>query len=407
MNLKDKSASSLSPSSSLFSKRGTVFVLAIACGLAVANLYYNQPLLANMGRDFNVSVQDIGFVPMLGQIGYALGLLVLAPLGDMMERRKLILLLLTFSGFALAAAALSPNLTWLSISSLVLGLTNITAQVIIPFVAQLTPTAERGKVIGTLLSGALMGVLLARTVSGLIGGYWGWRSMYWIAAALMIGLALVLRYWLPLNPPQMKLSYAELMQSIVQLVQKEPELRAASLNAALMFGAYSAFWATLIFFVEGSPYFYGSQAAGLFGLLGVASAVYSPWVGRLTDQHNPRVVVTIGVLHMLLAFIFYWSIGNQLAGLIIGILIMDVGKVLTFVANQTRIYRLAPDAPSRVNTVFMVSTFIGGALASFAGAYCWENWQWNGVCGLSGSLLAIALVAHIMANRIAAIAKST
>lgn len=402
----EKQVVSLS-ASSLFNKRGTVFLLSVACGLAVANLYYNQPLLADMGRNFQVSVREIGFVPMLAQIGYALGLLFLVPLGDMVERRRLIVLLLLASAVALAAAALSPHLIGLAVFSLILGLVNVSAQVIIPFVAQLTPTAERGKVIGVLISGALMGVLLARTISGIIGGYWGWRSMYWIAAVLMVGLALILHYWLPRYPPHLKLSYGQLMRSLGQLFQKEPELRAASLNAAFLFGTYSAFWSTLVFFVEGEPYFYGSQVAGLFGLLGIASAIYSPWVGRLADRHNPRTVVTVGVLNMLLAFLIYWIAGHHLAGLIIGILIMDVGKVFTFVSNQTRIYRLAPDAASRVNTVFMVSTFVGGAIGSFSGAYCWENWQWNGVCALAVISLAIALIAHLRANKMAAIAKLT
>jgi predicted MFS family arabinose efflux permease len=320
--------------------------------------------------------------------------LFLTPLGDVVERRRLIVLLLILSAIALASAALSPNLLWLSLSSLVMGITNVSAQVIIPFVAQLTPVEIRGRVIGSLLSGALLGVLLARTISGLVGGSLGWRAMYWIAALLMLVLAFWLRNWLPVDPPRPPLQYSQLMRSLSQLFQKEPELRAAGLNAALSFGVYSAFWATLVFFVKEPPYYYGSQVAGLFGLIGIASAIYSPLMGRLTDRYNPRAIVGIGAIHLLLAFVIFAMAGTHLAGLIIGIVVMDIGKVASFVGNQTRIFRLTPDAPSRVNTVFMVSTFVGGAVGSLLGTYCWETWHWQGVCFLCIGMMAIALIAH-------------
>jgi predicted MFS family arabinose efflux permease len=400
MNTHESSAmTAVSTGNRIILGHSAVFTLAIACGLAVANLYYNQPLLADIGRSFNISVQQVGFIPTLTQIGYAAGLLFLVPLGDMVERRRLIVTMLGLVACMLVAAAVSPSLTWLSVSSFAIGFTTIVAQLIIPLAAGMTNPTERGKVIGTLMSGVLLGILLARTVSGLVGGSLGWRAMYWIAAGLMVVLTVVMALRLPFSPPESKLSYPQLMQSLVHLVRQQPVLREASLNGALLFAAFSAFWATLVFLLETPPYHFGSQVAGLFGLVGAVGAICAPFVGRLADKRSPRAVVGLAVAITLSGFVIFWIAGTHLIGLAVGVIVMDLGTQAAQISNQTRIYSLVPDAQSRLNTVFMVSYFLGGALGSFLGTHSWEVWQWNGVCGLGLFLLAVAFIAHFGGRR--------
>lgn len=377
----------------------TVLILAIACGLAVANVYYNQPLLADIGRSFHISVQQVGFIPTLTQIGYAIGLLFLVPLGDKVERRGLIVTMLSLVACALIAAAVSPSITLLSVASASIGFTTIVAHLIIPLVAQMTSPKERGKVIGTLMSGVLISVLLARTVSGFVGEMLGWRTMYWIAAGLMIILAVVIQKRLPLSPPLSKLSYRQLMHSLVHLVRQQPVLREAALNIALIFAAFSAFWATLVFFLETPPYHYGSQVAGLFGLVGVAGATAAPIVGRLADKRGPRVLVGVAVAMTLSAFVIFWTAGTHLLGLTVGVIVLDLGMQSAYISNQVRIYSLVPNAESRLNTVYMVTNYSGGALGSFLGAYSWGLWQWNGVCAVGLSLLVLAFIIHFNGHR--------
>ncbi len=395
MDSKEPTAlTTLSPDSHPTLGQSLVLTLAVACGLAVANLYYNQPLLADIGRSFHISVQQVGFIPTLSQIGYAVGLLFLVPLGDMVERRRLIITMLGLVACTLIAAAVSPSMIWLSVSSFAIGFTTIVAQLIIPFAAQMAKPTERGKVIGTLMSGVLLGILLARTVSGFVGGILGWQAMYWIAAGLMIILAVVIALRLPFSPPESELSYPQVMQSLVHLVQQQPGLREAALNGALLFAAFSAFWATLAFFLETPPYHYGSQVAGLFGLVGAVGAMAAPLIGRLADKRSHRAVVGLAVCITLSSFVIFWIAGTHLLGLAVGVIVMDLGTQAAMISNQTRIYSLLPNAQSRLNTVFMVCYFLGGALGSYLGAYSWEMWQWNGVCALGLFLLAVAFIAH-------------
>lgn len=385
--------------SSMLAERSTVFLLAITCGLSVANVYYNQPLLAEIGRSFDISVQQVGFIPTLTQIGYAVGLLFLVPLGDKVERRGLIVKMLFLLACALVATALSPNIAWLSVSSLILGFNSIVAHLIIPFVARMTPVAERGKVIGTLISGVIVSVLLARAASGIVGNILGWQAIYWIAAGLMIVLAFGIRGRLPVSKSSDKLSYQQLMQSLGDLVRQQPVLREAALNIALIFAAFNAFWVTLVFRLEAPPYYYGSQVAGLFGFVGIAGAIATPFIGRLVDKWGARVLVGLALALSLSGFVIIWIAGNYLIALILGVLLLDLAMHGAYVSNQVRVYNLVANAESRLNTVYMVTNYTGGALGSFLGTYSWAMWKWNGVCALCLSVLVVALVVHLSGRR--------
>jgi predicted MFS family arabinose efflux permease len=376
-----------------------VWIMAIAGGATVANLYYNHPLLAIMAQSFHASPHVIGFIPMLTQIGYATGILLFVPLGDLTEQCRLIVTMLGATAVSLALAAIAPNLTWLLVAHFGMGMTGIAAQVIIPFAAQLTPAPTRGKVVGTIVGGLLIGILLARTVSGFVGAIWGWRAMYWIASGLMVVLALTLSKALPRHQPALQGSYLSVMRSLIRLIRTQPVLQEASLIGAMCFGAFSAFWTTLVFFLEQPPYHYGSEVTGLFGLIGIVGAAAAPLVGRLADRSSPRLTVGFGIIITTIAFIAFWWLGHHLWGLIIGVILLDLGVQSTQVSNQARIYSLPSEMHSRLNALYVMFYFVGGALGSFLGAYGWSRWQWNGVCGLSLVMLTVALVAFFKSRQ--------
>jgi predicted MFS family arabinose efflux permease len=374
-------------------------VMAVACGITVANLYYSQPLLAEMARQFGVSPRHMGIVSALTQIGYALGLLFFVPLGDVLERRRLILVMLGGSIVALAAVALAPGFAWLAVASLFLGAATVTPQMIVPLAAGLTPPEQRGAVVGRVMSGLLIGILVSRTVSGLVGARLGWRSIYWIAAVTSPLLAILLRRVLPLSRGSVQMSYSQLLRSLGRLFLKEPLLRDSCIFGAAGFGAFSAFWTTLAFFIAAPPYGYGSSAAGLFGLAGAAGAMAAPVAGRLADARGPRLAIGAALVIMLLSYAVLAALGYQLWGLILGVILLDLGAQSNQISNQARIYSLPAEAHNRLNTIYMVSFFIGGAAGSWLGALAWSRWGWNGTCAVGAGLLIIGLVRYLVALR--------
>jgi predicted MFS family arabinose efflux permease len=375
--------------------RRLVWVMAIASALSIANLYYVQPLLAEMGQSFHLSANQIGGVATLMQLGFAAGLLLIVPLGDRYNRRTLIVSLLGVVTLALILVALAPTVTLLAVAGFVLGFATVVPQVIVPLAASLAAPFEGGRVVGT--SGLLIGILLARTVSGIIGAYLGWQAVYWSAAVIMIVLALVLRFLLPEEKPRGTMSYWQLLSSLGSLIRTEPVLREAGVFYALTFGAFSAFWVTLTFFLQTPPYHYGSEVAGLFGLVGVAGAFSASFVGRLADRFPIRYATGIALLIVLLSFLCMWLTGYWLWGLIPGVILLDLGTQGAHVSNQTRIYSLNPEMRNRLNTVYMVTGFLGGALGSYLGTWGWSLAGWNGVCGV-GTLMLVAALAVFAIN---------
>lgn len=379
--------------------KSLVLLMAITAGMGVANLYYNQPLLGNIGHTFHADAHQTGNITMFTQIGYAIGMFFFVPLADIKERRNLITVLLIAVTLSLIGVATAQNLLWIDLASLAVGVTTIVPQIMIPLAATLAPPKEQGKVIGTVLSGLLFGVLLARTVSGLIGGTFGWRWMFWIAAALMLVLALFLRVALPKNEPDTSIAYRHLFVSIFQLIKKHRTLREAAFVGAMMFGSFSSFWTSLTYFVESPVYHFNSQIAGLFGLVGVVGASCAPIVGRFADRLSPKAIIGVLMSVGLLSFILFGTSGQFLWALIVGIILLDLGVQGTQVANQARIYPLAPEARGRINTVFMVSTFLGGALGSSIGSYAWKEWGWHGVCTVSGIMVSLGILVWLIGFR--------
>ncbi|AFQ42469.1 MFS transporter [Desulfosporosinus meridiei] len=370
-----------------------VLIMAIASGITVANLYYSQPLLVEIAESFHVTQVSVGIVAMLTQIGYALGMLSILPLADIKEKRFLIVFMLLCSACALLAMYFSFNITVISIASFAVGFTSVVPQLIVPFAAQLANPQERGKIIGTVMSGLFIGILVSRTFSGLVGEYWGWRSVYLIAAVLMIILAVFLSKLLPLCPPTSSMKYQELFKSMVSLTKGLPVLREASLNGALMFASFSAFWTSLVFLLESSHYNMGADAAGLFGLVGVTGAMAAPIVGRIADKRSPKFTVVIGMISVTMAYICFITLGFKLWGLIIGVVFLDLGVQSCQISNQARVHSLNDEARNRLNTVYMVSYFSGGALGSYLGSYSYAHFGWYGVCSLGLLTQLIAFIA--------------
>ncbi|MDD7795360.1 MFS transporter [Clostridium sp. 'White wine YQ'] len=371
-----------------------IMVMSISCGLTVANLYYIQPLLADIAKTFNVSEISVGSAAMLTQVGYAVGMILILPLGDIKERRGLITLMLLFSVLSLSSMFFSQNITMLMISSFAVGFTSIIPQLIIPLAAQLSNPEERGKIIGTIMSGLLIGILVSRTFSGILGGYYGWRIVYIIAAVMMIVLMIALNKLIPICTPVSDVKYIELLKSMARLIKSESALREASINGAMMFAAFSAFWTSLTFLLESSHYNMGPQAAGLFGLVGISGALAAPLVGRLADKKGPRFVIGICISIVILSYLLFLLLGFKVFGLILGVIFLDLGVQSCNVSNQTRVHSLNEEMRNRINTIYMVSFFLGGAFGSFLGSYSYAHFGWYGVCTFGIITQIVAIIVH-------------
>jgi predicted MFS family arabinose efflux permease len=383
--------------------QSTVWLMAITVGVIVANIYYIQPLLADIANTFGLSVTRVGTIAMLSQAGTALGMFLFVPLGDKYERRSLILILVLGAFVSLLLVGTAPNAFWLGCAAFAVGAFAANVHVIVPFAAHLAAPQQRGRVVGTVVAGILFGVLLARTFSGSIGALLGWRAVYGIAAGAMLILAVVVRAKLPISRPESVLSWPELMRSTLRLVREHVVLRESALLGAMFFAAFSAFWTTLVFFLGGTPYHYGSASAvtGFFGLVGAVGAAGAPTIGHLADKHGPRFTIRVALWLTLFSFLFLGFAGKHLAGLIVGVILMDLGVQSGHVANQTRIYSIDPSARGRLNMVYMFCYFIGGGLGSYLGAWCWHVAGWWGVCGFGTTTLFLAIAAEFTYGRAA------
>ncbi len=376
-----------------------LLLLAITAGLAVASLYYTQPLLGNLMTDLSVSAKQIGSLPTLTQVGYAFGMLLLNPLGDRYNRRKLIL----FKGIALIASlmltATAQGLSFLMFSSLFMGLTATLAQDVIPLAAGLAPQEKRGQIVGTVMTGLLCGILLSRVLSGSIGELFGWRTVFYSAAACVSVVIALLYVSTPDTTPTNQLKYHQLLISIGHLFAKHAPVRRATYVQALISAGFSAFWTTLALMLKDSPLHMGSSVAGIFGLLGAFGAVLAPKFGKLADKKGPLVVSRMGCvltvssfLIMLLANLFVGQFMVELAIIALATILFDLGVQMSFISHQTICYQTAQDALSRVNSILIFGVFIGMSSGSFIASYAYQYWGWSGVIGFSFIITTVALL---------------
>jgi len=369
--------------------KGHIVLMAACTGLIVANIYYCQPLVVLISKEFKVPESRAGAVTFFTQAGYALGLLFFVPLGDKLERKGQILWMTTFTVMALIVAAISPSLLSLEIASLFIGATSVIPQLILPMAAQLASPERTGKVIGTIMSGLLIGILLSRTLSGLVGAWLGWRGMYWVAAALSFSLLLLMRRAFPVSRPGFSGSYGSLMASLGVLIRDQPLLREAAAITALAFSTFGMFWTTMVLHLSGSPFHFTSNLVGLFGLAAAAGALVAPLVGGSADKRNPRIAIGYGIGILFVSFILFYVWPYSVAWLIVGIILLDLAMQCIHISNQSRVYALLPGARNRLNTVYMTISYIGTSLGSAIGLFVWDKASWKGVC-IAGMIMTLA-----------------
>lgn len=377
--------------------RRTLFAMALAAGLAVASIYYNQPMLGVMSTALGDS-RVSGWIPTLTQLGYAAGLLFLLPLGDMLERRKLIVVQFGVLALALVVMALAPGLAVLAVASVLVGAAATVAQQIVPFAAILTTPEKRGAAIGTVMSGLLTGILLSRTLAGLVSSAAGWRAMFWLAVPLALAGAWLMARSLPQHHPVRKLRYSDVLGSLIHLWRGEPVLRRAAVTQALLFASFSAFWTTLALRLAEPPLNLGAATAGLFGMVGAIGVAMAPVAGRVADRRGPAPVIALGAAATTVAWLVF-GLWSSVIGLVVGVIVLDFGVQIALVSNQHLIYGLHPEYKSRLNTLFMTTMFVGGALGSLAAATAWGHGGWHAVCLLGGVLPVGALLVTLSQRR--------
>ncbi|WP_447774338.1 MFS transporter [Variovorax boronicumulans] len=377
-----------------------VLLLAAGAGLSVASLYYVQPMLGVLGADIGASARAVGFIPTLTLLGYALGILLLAPLGDRFDRRRIVLIKAGALCAALLVAGAAPSIGVLLAASLAIGLAATMAQDIVPAAATLAPDATRGKTVGTVMTGLLLGILLSRVVSGFVAEHFGWRAMFIAAAASIALIGAAAWRGLPRFRPTTHLAYGALLGSLGTLWSRHGTLRRAALAQALLAVGFSAFWSTLAVMLHGAPFHLGSAAAGAFGLAGAAGALAAPLAGRLADRRGPELVTRLGAG---LTVVSFAAMGlaplmaphAQLWLLALAAVGFDLGMQATLIAHQTIVYGIEPGARSRLNAVLFTGMFIGMATGSALGALALAAWGWAGVTVLATATAAAAVAVRL------------
>ncbi|MCP2334795.1 MFS transporter [Actinomadura rupiterrae] len=373
-------------------RRGLLPLMAVATGLTVASNYLPQPLLHLIGGSLGLGTGMAGLIVTAAQVGYGIGLFLLVPLGDLVERRRLSVSLYVLTAGFLLISALAPNGAVLLAGTALTALTSVAAQVVVPFAASLAAPAERGRVVGTVMMGLLLGVLLARTVSGALAELGGWRTVYWVQAGLMLLMAVLLRRALPTLHTPAGMRYPKLLGSIATLIREEPVLRWRMVLGALSFAAFSALWTSLTFLLSGGPYNWSEGAIGLMGLFGALGSVVANVAGRLADRgHVHRVTGAAAVIY-LVAWLPLALGGHSLAWLIVGIIVLDLAQQALLISNQHVVYALQPEARNRINSAFMTGNFVGGALGSALASLAWTHGGWPSVAILGAALSAGMLV---------------
>ncbi|PJJ66928.1 MFS transporter [Chryseobacterium geocarposphaerae] len=379
--------------------RTVIWLMSVISGLVVANNYYNQPLLALISEDLQIPEAAASKISVLTQLGYAAGLLLIVPLGDKLFRKKLILIDLVLVFASLLWMTFAQELWMLYVASLLIGATSVIPQLFVPIAAELSSDKEKSSNIGIVMSGLLLGILLSRFVGGIVGEMWGWRAMFGIAAGIMVLVWVAVYKMLPDLQPNFKGTYSELMKSVFHLAKTQPVLRLASFRGAMAFGSMCALFTTLVFHMEKPPFNAGSSVVGSFGLAGAVGALAAAKVGKLQNFLDLNRIIFYSLLVVLGSWAFTYFAGETYWGLIVGVILVDLGVQSSHIMNQTNYFLIKSNAVNRLNTVYMVSYFIGGSLGTWTASVAWQYAQWDGVCLVGAAMGALALIVHIIFSR--------
>ncbi|MFC1407586.1 MULTISPECIES: MFS transporter [Streptacidiphilus] len=372
--------------------RRLVLLLAVACGLTVANLYYAQPLLSSLRQVFGIDAATAGWLVTISQIGYALGLLFIVPLGDRLENRRLVTVLLGITAASLVVAGTAPGYALLLGATLLFATTLVVVQILVPYAADLAPSHIRGRIVGQVMSGLLAGILLSRTLGSLLAQATDWRVVYLTSAALMAVLALVLRTTLPTRRPRTGAPYPELLRSTARLMRQHPPLRRRALYQATMFGAFSAFWTTVSFVLTGAPFHYNQLGVGLFALVGAGGVLIAPLAGRWADRGLGRPMTAAALLTAALAFGLAGVGRHSIIALGAAAILLDMAVQTTLILGQHVIFQLDPASRARLNSAYMATFFLGGALGSQVASTAYRADGWPAVATLGAALPAAGLL---------------
>lgn len=376
--------------------RRTILLMAIVTGVIVANLNFIQPIENLIATDFGLSKAVVGTLAMVTQLGYAFGLLLIVPLGDIFDRYHLIQFMIGLSIISLLLAYWAPNAGVFAVATTLVGVTSVAPQIIIPYAGYLAPTLQRGKVLGIVLSGLLTGILLSRSFSGLLGSWLPWQDIYLIAAVIDLAFLVIVHYALPHDARgHQALRYGAVIGMLPKLFIRQRALRGSAINGFCLFGMSNVLWSTLAFYLA-AQYHLGSNVAGLLGLLGIAGVLAAPVIGTMVDQRSPRLTIGLSMAFSGVAFVIFWAIGFWLWGLIVGIILLDLGTQFSQVSNQAIVQSLNRRESSRNNSVFMFSYFLGGSIGTLSATWAWSHAGWNGVCAVAGIFLLLALLNHLI-----------
>ncbi|MFS8100557.1 MFS transporter [Lentzea alba] len=383
--------------------RGMLWLLAVACGVAVGNVYFPQAITPLVAEGLRIPVDQAALVVTAAQIGYACGIFLLVPLGDRLPYRPLIATLFTITGLGLAVAGFAPSFGPLFAAGVAVGVATVIAPIIGPMVAGMVAPDRRGAASGTMLAGSIGGMLLARTFSGVLGEWLDWRAPYLVAAGLAFVMAVALWRALPVTEPHTRQSYPDLLLEPLRLLKKEPELRRSCLYQAMTFGAFSAVWGSVALLLTGPAYGLGAQAVGLLALVNAVTMVATPIAGRVVDRRGSDPVNLVCLLAVIasagvLAFGAAGGVGGLVA-LVLGTLVLDVAMQCGMVANSIRMYALSDTHRGRLNTAYMTCAYVGGAVGSWLGVQAYVRFGWRGVCGLVALMAVIALI-HLVRSRL-------
>jgi predicted MFS family arabinose efflux permease len=389
-------------SPSLPLSRGSIGILAAACGLAVANANYAQPLLVDIGRSLHLADSTVGLIPALTQFGVSAGILLLLPLGDAIATRRLLTVAIVVQALALMAISLVPDGTMLLVLSLVVGFFGITPYVLPPYATLRTPSQSRGRVTALLAQGVLVGMLLARGISGVVGLHFGWRTVYGMAGVAMLLLLIPLRWTVRPESPTARASYLALMRSLVEVFRTVPVVRWSALCQAFATGSFTVLWIGISFYLQSPVFGWHSDGVGALAAIGAAAAVCAPFVGGFADRKGPRRSLLMALTAVGISWVLLAAFGHTVAGVIVGMIVLDMGAAAADISNRTVIFGLRADIRTRLTTIYMVGKFAGAGMMAWLTGLVWAMGGWDAVCALGAMSAAIAtLTAWIGVGRAA------